>query len=316
MKEERKIERVWKVYKHTSPSNKIYIGITSKKNINQRWKNGEGYKNQVFYNAIQKYGWDNIKHEILFENLTKEEAEEKEIELIAFYKSNQLNFGYNRDNGGNCIGTFSDSHKKNLSISNSRPVICDKIEYYGAREFCNIHNLNYSVVKSWLGGYDNMPIEWYVLGLRYKDVPMSFYNIQRGKAKGKDNPMSKRVVCEDIEFDSVKECALYYNVEYSAMICWLNGSRAMPQEWYDKGLRYEDKQMSDYKVQKRKLKKKLICDNVLFNSLKEFTDYYGLVYGTAKSWLQGKNKMPQKFKDMNLHYATQDEIKEYNKNIK
>lgn len=102
------------VYKHISPSEKIYIGITSQKPEN-RWKNGEGYKsNLYFYNAINKYGWENFKHEILLTNLTKEEAEQKEIELITFYKSNQQNFGYNISNGGNCAGKHSDETRKKI----------------------------------------------------------------------------------------------------------------------------------------------------------------------------------------------------------
>lgn len=107
------------VYKHTSPSNKVYIGITSQK-PERRWENGFGYKDQkYFYRAIQKYGWENIEHEILFENLTKEEACEKEIELIAFYKSNDRKFGYNRTLGGDGIQGHhhSDETRKKLSDS-------------------------------------------------------------------------------------------------------------------------------------------------------------------------------------------------------
>ena len=89
------------VYKHTSPNNKSYIGITSQKS-ERRWRrNGYGYKDHTyFWNAIQKYGWDNFQHEILFEGLTKEEAEQKEIELIAHYNSNDGNCGYNLSIGG------------------------------------------------------------------------------------------------------------------------------------------------------------------------------------------------------------------------
>lgn len=86
------------VYKHTCPNGKIYIGITSLTTA-QRWANGYAH-NIHFQAAIQKYGWDNIKHEVLFENLTKEEACQKEIELIAEYKSNDRRFGYNKSAGG------------------------------------------------------------------------------------------------------------------------------------------------------------------------------------------------------------------------
>lgn len=71
------MEKTWFVYKHTSPSNKVYIGITSQKPI-YRWNNGLGYnKQQYFWRAIQKYGWENFFHEILFEGLGEEEAKEK-----------------------------------------------------------------------------------------------------------------------------------------------------------------------------------------------------------------------------------------------
>lgn len=68
----------------------------------RRWNNGKGYQsNEYMTNAINKYGWSNIKHEILFTNLTKEEAEQKEIKLIAKYKSNNKKHGYNILKGGN-----------------------------------------------------------------------------------------------------------------------------------------------------------------------------------------------------------------------
>ena len=87
------------VYKHTTPNGKIYIGQTCRE-PNMRWSNGYGYRHQMFYNAIQKYGWDNIIHEILFEGLSKEEADQKEIELIAYYDSTNPKKGYNVAFGG------------------------------------------------------------------------------------------------------------------------------------------------------------------------------------------------------------------------
>ena len=107
---------MYNVYKHTTPSNKVYIGITCQ-DTNRRWKNGNGYKRKQerFYNAILKYGWENIKHEILFTGLTKAQAEQKEVELIALYKSNQKEYGYNNQNGGSTYGKYSEETKKKIS---------------------------------------------------------------------------------------------------------------------------------------------------------------------------------------------------------
>lgn len=94
-------DKVFMVYKHTSPSGKVYIGITSKTKPEQRWKSGKGYKTQpLFWNAIQKYGWDSFKHEVLFTNLSREDACNMEIELIKQYQSTNLEYGYNVCVGG------------------------------------------------------------------------------------------------------------------------------------------------------------------------------------------------------------------------
>lgn len=88
----------WKVYMHKSPSGKVYIGIT-KRDLEIRWANGEGYKTcSIFYNAIRKYGWENIEHKLLFENLNDISAKLIEIDLIYYYKS--INMSYNLTDGG------------------------------------------------------------------------------------------------------------------------------------------------------------------------------------------------------------------------
>lgn len=112
----------WCVYKHTSPSGKVYIGIAQ--NVRHRWRgNGNGYKGSTrIWSAIQKYGWDNFQHEILYEHLSRDEACQKEIELIAKYKSTNPRYGYNLESGGH-IFTHSEETRRKLSrINMGHPV--------------------------------------------------------------------------------------------------------------------------------------------------------------------------------------------------
>lgn len=107
------------VYKHTAPCGKVYIGITQQQ-PQKRWKNGLGYSdNPYFKNAIEKYGWDNIKHEILADSLSKEEAENLEIYYIQAYQSTNRNNGYNIAKGGNVVEPSEESKEK-TSISMTR----------------------------------------------------------------------------------------------------------------------------------------------------------------------------------------------------
>ena len=94
------IKKIYSVYRHITPENKSYIGVTSLK-INQRFQNGRGYKNcKRFIEAIEKYKWENIKHEVLYTTNDKKEAYKKEEYFIRFYKSNDERYGYNIEKGG------------------------------------------------------------------------------------------------------------------------------------------------------------------------------------------------------------------------
>jgi group I intron endonuclease len=98
---------MYTLYKHTAPNGKVYIGITSRK-PESRWEGGKGYKSNVhFYKAIVLYGWDNIKHDILAEGLSKSEAEELEIATIKEYDATNPDKGYNLREGGS-LASFSE----------------------------------------------------------------------------------------------------------------------------------------------------------------------------------------------------------------
>lgn len=100
------MEQLFIVYCHLNKINsKRYIGKTCQP-CEKRWRSGRGYPattQPYFAAAIKKYGWDNFEHLILFTNLSAEEAEKKEIELIAYYHTyikDPKCWGYNMTRGG------------------------------------------------------------------------------------------------------------------------------------------------------------------------------------------------------------------------
>lgn len=120
MEKKRKLDTTtcnYTVYLHVCPSGKVYVGITGI-DPKRRWDMGRGYKKQVFYNAVKKYGWDNILHLIVATRLSLEDANALERHLISEYKSTNPLFGYNVDNGGTNLGSKSEEHKQKLRESN------------------------------------------------------------------------------------------------------------------------------------------------------------------------------------------------------
>lgn len=151
--EEKHKERCWCVYIHTSLSGKKYIGITSK-SLKERWgyngnhylrkDSNDNYIHPAMANALNKYkDWDNDwTHEIVYSNLTEEEANLMEVELIALYKTNccrynNPTYGYNCTDGGGGVSGRKASVETRQKISErakERFLIPQNNPYYGKGE--------------------------------------------------------------------------------------------------------------------------------------------------------------------------------------
>ena len=126
------MDNIYSVYIHILPNSisgkendMVYIGIT-RSSIKKRWANGKGYvRSRYFHRAIQKYGWDNFEHKVLFTNLSLEEASQKEQELIKQYKSNDRNYGFNILSGG-VNGYVYDEETKKIMGEKRKIWLSDK----------------------------------------------------------------------------------------------------------------------------------------------------------------------------------------------
>lgn len=140
-----------------------------------------------------------------------------------------------------------------------------------------------------------------------EETKIKISKANKGKLVGGKNPSSKKVVCENIEFNCAKDCAKYYKLKDTTLRSWLNGSHKMPQEWIDKGLRYFDKPIEGYKVQKgfsgenHTKSIPIYCDGIKFANARECAEYYDVNVNTVKNWINGENDMPKEWYDKGLH---------------
>lgn len=129
------------LYKHIFPNGKFYFGITSRP-VLERWrKDGSGYKNNPsMWRAIKKYGWNNVKHEILFEGLTEAKANELEVKFINDYNTQDRRFGYNLRPGGRVASGWKHTEAAKQKMSKSQIGKCyqetpwNKGKHYGKTE--------------------------------------------------------------------------------------------------------------------------------------------------------------------------------------
>lgn len=283
------------VYKHTSPSGKVYIGIT-RQNVSQRWGRGSGYtKNNHLYAAIKKYGWDSFTHEIVADGLTRAEASEKEHELVSFYQSDNPDFGYNLTSGGDSNYTVSDGtkalhsqiqkdylethpeHKKKMAVaaSNKRKEEWSDPEY--RERIIPILKEAHKEV------YNKKPELRSVIGKiasdrwrdsKYREI---FINSLRSRTQSEetrklisDGQKKRRVVCLETNevFDSLRLASRFANVSRSCIedCCNAKCDTAGGFRWRDE--EYDEnewqKKRNAYKSEKARLRgKRVVCVETL-----------------------------------------------------
>ena len=174
-------EQKYIVYCHTNKLNgKKYIGITSQTTAERWGRHGEKYRVGIFKKAIEKYGWDNFDHEILYSGLSESDAKEKEKELIAKYET-LGHKGYNLTEGGDGVGKykFSDASRAKMSKSaknrtddrskseeykKSRSVYCKEIgqTVYG-RPSVKVKDADGNVYNSVLEASEVLNVNYYTL---------------------------------------------------------------------------------------------------------------------------------------------------------
>lgn len=148
----------WFVYKHTSPSGKVYIGITCKPRPNDRWEGGSGYTGCTYFmHAINKYGWDNIKHDIILDGIDKAQAVYAERYLIRWYKN--IGMCYNLTDGGDgVIGMkMPEDAKKKISAANKglnvgrkrSPETRRKLSKYFSKAIEQLDAVTYDVIAEY-----------------------------------------------------------------------------------------------------------------------------------------------------------------------
>lgn len=124
--------------------------------------------------------------------------------------------------------TYESQDSKNKHF---KEVVCDGKEFKTIKECASHYNINESLMSMWLSGKVKMNEKMFNLGLRYKNDKETVYKVNKPK---------KRVMCDGMIFESVLECARYYDVNRSSLYDWIKGRRNMPEKFKELGLSYID----------------------------------------------------------------------------
>lgn len=206
------------IYSHKNKINgKQYIGQTN--NLARR-QSGNGilyHSCSRFYSAILHYGQNNFEHIILEENLSQEEADEKEKYYIQFYQTTNPEKGYNLTEGGNGVSSYykNEENRKNHSrlLKKYYQEHLDKKEELSER----ITEISKKTAKQ-----------------RSKTMKE---NYQNGKGLYQINQNRKRqILCIETNeiFDSICEAAKQYNLNVSNLSSVLHGKRCTTGGYHQK----------------------------------------------------------------------------------
>lgn len=216
--------RHWRIYMYTFPNGKKYVGATVQTLALRQGKNWQRYKGcSKLLDAIQEFGAENIKQEILFEgDITPERASEIEQKFITLHQTLNPDYGYNTCHGGEGL-TKQLSEGRRESLKKQMAEISKKNK---GRFVSEETREKQRVAK--LGKKRG------AMSQETKDKiskANSIENISPETRKKKSESHQKKVEVFDPEtketlvFDSISEAAVFYGVKDSAVSRWISGTR-------------------------------------------------------------------------------------------
>jgi len=216
------------IYKLTFPNKKVYIGQTVQKFCNRMSQHKRNaYKackdsNLLLYNAIRKYGWENIKKEIILQTMDLKNLTALEIEYQQKYKSCSRVRGYNIYVGRK-IPEYVNNNSKLC-----RAIVCYDINYNiiktynSAIEAENIDGFSSNAIRNCLRG-KNLTHKNFIW--RYQNNSEGLYYRQKVSEEEKQiraaKAREKPVTCHNLtgelveKYSSVKLASIINNYDNS-----------------------------------------------------------------------------------------------------
>lgn len=282
-------EKLYCVYMHTNKINgKKYVGITSIK-PEKRWNSGFGYvKNEHFYSAIKKYGWENFEHKVLCGDLSLQDACDIERYLIKYYNLQDYNFGYNIMAGGQFC-EIAESTKKKMSESRKGRKFSDEQKQHmsESRKKRQSPNKGKHLSEDWKRSLSR--------SMKGREISK-----EQHEHSIQNNPNVKSVICNGIEYDTIVDCAKFYGVNPNTMNSWLNGRYAMPEKFFLLGLKFKNEDVEYIKTSKKFL---VFYDGIMYNSIQDCANVIGIDQKTLKKWLFHNEEIPENMKSSELRLS-------------
>lgn len=212
------------IYKATNLINgKVYIGQTTKSLEERKAYHKRDAKriNTYFYRAINKYGWENFKWEILEDDIsTREDLDDREKYYISLYDSfDNKEKGYNTQSGG-CHFEVTEEEKR----SRSERVKGEKNPMYGKP-------------GTWLGKHFTEEHK--------KNLSKSLSGKKHPTTAGGNNPSARKVInLSTMEiFNCMKEACEKYDITANSLRNNIKGitksCAGCKWEYYDENKEYK-----------------------------------------------------------------------------
>lgn len=212
------------IYRATSPSGKVYIGLTknlmSRKRVHKYHALHETKGNYPFYRALKKYGIDNFLWDEIDSADNLKLANELEIKHIKDHNSTNNKFGYNVSLGGNLVENIrrprgkdhpyfgrklSEAQHKNMIKGLMKKVICSTGEIFDSRaDAGKKYNVTEVAISSNISGRTKLCV-----GLKFKDYFGDEYNQYFSNEDRKLTRKEKHSKRPIIRSDGTKYCSIY-----------------------------------------------------------------------------------------------------------